>query len=216
MNFRHLEILIYLLKYKKTTYKQLAHHVEVSVKTIERDINRLSAMGIPVYCTQGIGGGVQLDENYKFGTSFFTDTDIHQIIFALKIVDSFSETPKRNEIINKLCLIAPELSAMFESDAENYLSIDLLSEKVGTENWICEKIDECLDHEFLAVLNDSLTVAPIGYVLKPDGLYVFCFSDSYQMIKCRNIEKIEVTNVSFDRNFLSYEEYKKIADKQDI
>ncbi|MEG1678261.1 MAG: HTH domain-containing protein, partial [Clostridia bacterium] len=51
---RHLEILIYLLKQKKTTYRQLATHFEVSTKTIERDINRLSAMGIPVYCTQGV------------------------------------------------------------------------------------------------------------------------------------------------------------------
>ncbi|MEG1523775.1 MAG: HTH domain-containing protein, partial [Clostridia bacterium] len=60
---RHLEVLIYLLKYKKTTYKQLAHHFEVSIKTIERDIGRLSSMGIPVYCTQGFGGGVQIDES---------------------------------------------------------------------------------------------------------------------------------------------------------
>ncbi|MEG2200380.1 MAG: HTH domain-containing protein, partial [Anaerovorax sp.] len=142
---RHLEILIYLLKYKKTTYKQLAEHFEVSGKTIERDIDRLSAMGIPVYCVQGVGGGVRIDENYKFSTSFFTDADIHQIVFALKIMDSFSETPKKSDIINKLCLIAPELTAMFENDAENYLSIDLLSEKISTENWICEKIDYCLD-----------------------------------------------------------------------
>ncbi|MEG0683078.1 MAG: HTH domain-containing protein, partial [Raoultibacter sp.] len=63
MKGRHLELLVYLLKHKKTSYKQLAQHFEVSTKTIERDINRLSAMGIPVYCLQGVGGGVRIDEN---------------------------------------------------------------------------------------------------------------------------------------------------------
>lgn len=208
---RHLEILIYLLKQKKTTYKQLAQHFEVSTKTIERDINRLSSIGIPVYCTQGIGGGVHIDENYKFSTSFFTDSDIHQIIFALKIMNSLSQAPKKSTVIDKLCLIAPELSTMFESDAEHYLSIDLISENITIENWIYEKIDYCLDKEVIAVINGSLRVAPIGYVLKSDGIYLFCFSDFYQLIKCSNMKTIDLTELGFERRFISYEEYKKIS-----
>ena len=210
MNGRHLELLIYLLKHKKTTYAQLAQHFEVSKKTIERDVGRLSAMGIPVYCRQGVGGGVRIDENYKFSTSFFTAEDIHQIIFALKIMDSLSEVPIKNTIIAKLCLIAPELSALFESDAERYLSVDLVSDKIGPENWVREKIDYCLDNEVYAVINDSLRVAPVGYVLKPDGLYVFCFSDSYRMIQCRDIDKIEITDCEFEQEFITYEAYKKL------
>ncbi|MEG2993242.1 MAG: HTH domain-containing protein, partial [Bacilli bacterium] len=207
---RHLEMLIYLLKHKKTTYKQLAQHFEVSVKTIERDINSLSSMGIPVYCTQGVGGGVSLDETYKFSTSFFTATDIHQIIFALKIMDSLSYKSQKNEIINKLCLLAPDLSTMFASDADHYLSIDLLTDKVDISNEIYEKIDYCLDNELLVLINNSIKAAPIGYVLKTDGLYLFCFTDTYQMIKCHDIKNIITTTLVFQRNFISYEEYKKI------
>lgn len=206
---RHLELLIYLLKYKKTTYRELAAQLEVSTKTIERDIDRLSAMGIPVYCTQGVGGGVQLDRSYKFSTSFFTAEEIHEIIFALKIVDSLSKTPKKNAILNKLCLIAPDLSVLFEHDAENYLSIDLVPEKIDVQNSICKKIDFCLDEEVLAWINGVLRVAPIGYVLKTDGLYLFCFSDGYRLIALRDIEEIEPTDVTFTRDFISYEEYKQ-------
>ncbi|MEG2177011.1 MAG: HTH domain-containing protein [Oscillibacter sp.] len=206
---RQLEILVYLLKCKKTTYQQLAQRFEVSRKTIERDIDRLSAMGIPVYCTQGVGGGVHLDEHYQFGRSFFTDTEIHQIVFALKIMDSLAKTPQKHGIIDKLCLIAPELSAVFESDAEQYLSVDLLSEKVDMEPLIYRKIEDCFNREVLAVVNGTLRVAPIGYVLKPDGLYLFCFSDFYQLIKCREIETFEVSDLEFERTFLSYEEYQK-------
>ncbi|MEG2008111.1 MAG: HTH domain-containing protein, partial [Oscillospiraceae bacterium] len=208
---RHLEVLIYLLKNKKTTYKQLAHHFEVSVKTIERDINRLSSMGIPVYCTQGVGGGVRIDESYKFSTSFFTDSDIHQIIFALTIADSLSTVPKKESIINKLCLIAPELSVLFENDAQQYFSIDLISEKVSTDDPVYEKINHCLDDELYAIINGAITVAPIGYVLKSDGLYLFCFSAVYELMKCSDIRTIEPTEIEFEREFISYEEYKKTS-----
>ncbi|MEG1446342.1 MAG: HTH domain-containing protein [Ruthenibacterium sp.] len=210
MRNRHLEVLVYLLKHKKSTYKQLAQHFEVSTKTMERDINRLSAMGVPVYCMQGVGGGVRLDENYKFSTSFFTEADIHQIIFALKIMHSLSPSAVKSTAIDKLCLIAPELSAMFEHDAERYLSIDLLSEKVDLENWVYEKIDSCLDDERFAILNGTLKIAPIGYVLKPDGLYLFCFSNAYQLIKCKEIQSLEPTDTHFEENFISYEEYKAV------
>ena len=211
MKARHLEILIYLLKHKKTTYRQLAQNYEVSIKTIERDINCLSTMGIPVYCRQGVGGGVFINENYKFSTSFFTDQDIHQIIFALKIMDSLSKTPKKNSIINKLCLLAPELSLLFENDANEYLSVDLISEKIDIEDWVYEKINYCLDNEVLAIINNSLNVAPIGYVLKTDGLYLFCHSDAYQIIKCKSISSIEVTDLPFEREFITYEEYRNYS-----
>ncbi|MEG0616991.1 MAG: HTH domain-containing protein [Oscillospiraceae bacterium] len=208
---RHFEIFIYLLKHKKTTYKQLAQHFEVSAKTIERDINHLSSIGIPIFCTQGVGGGVHLDENYKFGTSFFTKSDIHQIIFALKIMNSLSGEPKSNAVIDKLCLIAPELSAMVESDAEQYLSIDLLTEKVEIEDWIYEKIDYCLDNEVLAVINNKITAAAINYVLKADGLYLFYYQDGYKLIKCKNIKSMQASDISFERKFITYEEYKKTS-----
>lgn len=206
---RHLEVLIYLLKHKKTTYKQLALLFEVSIKTIERDINSLSSMGIPIYCTQGIGGGVKIDENYKFSTSFFTDSDIHQIIFALTIADSFSSVQKKDSIINKLCLMSPELSVLFENDAKQYLSIDLITEKVNTDDPIYKIINHCLDDEVYAIINSTLKVAPIGYVLKSDGLYLFCFSTEYILIKCDSINIIEPTEIEFDHVFISYEEYKK-------
>lgn len=71
MRNRQLDILVYLLKHKKSTYHELADRFEVCTKTIERDIDRLSSFGVPVYCQQGADGGVFIDEKYKFDTSFF-------------------------------------------------------------------------------------------------------------------------------------------------
>ncbi|MEG1774611.1 MAG: hypothetical protein RR320_07145, partial [Oscillospiraceae bacterium] len=142
---------------------------------------------------------------------FFTNEDLREMIFALKIVDSLAKTPKKNSIISKLGLISPEWSLLFEQDAQRYLSIDLLTEKVDTEHWIMEKIDHCLDEEVFAILNDSLTVAPIGYVLKTDGLHLFCRAADYCLIPFREIEKIDPTDTDCGHDFISYEEYRQIA-----
>lgn len=49
MRSRQLEILLYLMETKKSTYAELADQFEVSKKTIMRDIDKISGMGIPVY-----------------------------------------------------------------------------------------------------------------------------------------------------------------------
>ena len=207
---RQLELLIYLLEKKKSTYKELADKFEVSTKTIERDINRFSSIGIPVYCSQGVGGGVFIDENYKFSSSFFTQEDIHQIVLALRVMDSIAEKSKKDSVLQKLALLVPELTSLFEYDTKNYFSIDLLESKIDMDNDICKAINDCLDDEVLANIDEIENVACIGYVIKADGLYLFAHKNEYMMIKIEDIKEIKITDMSFERNFMTYEEYKKI------
>ena len=48
----------------RTTAASLAERLEVSERTILRDLEVLSGSGVPVYTTRGVGGGVQLLEGY--------------------------------------------------------------------------------------------------------------------------------------------------------
>uniref|UniRef100_A0AAE9PQ71 HTH domain-containing protein n=1 Tax=Paenibacillus polymyxa TaxID=1406 RepID=A0AAE9PQ71_PAEPO len=52
---RHFEIVYMLLHKKKVTADELAEHFEVSTRTIYRDIDTLSAAGIPIYSSRGKG-----------------------------------------------------------------------------------------------------------------------------------------------------------------
>lgn len=71
MRSRQLEILLYLMETKKSTYAELANHFEVSKKTIMRDMDKISGMGIPIYTQPGYEGGVFLTPDYRFSRSFF-------------------------------------------------------------------------------------------------------------------------------------------------
>lgn len=62
---RLLSILLTLQARGRTTASTLAGELEVSVRTIYRDIDALSAAGIPVYAEKGQNGGFQLLDGYR-------------------------------------------------------------------------------------------------------------------------------------------------------
>ena len=52
---RLFKIVYYLLENGKSTAPELAEKFEVSIRTIYRDLDDISAAGIPIYATQGKG-----------------------------------------------------------------------------------------------------------------------------------------------------------------
>lgn len=197
------------MKYRKSTYGELATQFGVSKKTIERDVDRLSGIGIPIYCAQGIGGGVYLDEKYQFSGSFFTPEEIHHIILALSVADCFTVTQRKKDIIQKLCLLDSSLTSLVERDMQDYLSIDLIDTPVDTDTEICKTINYCLDEQVLANVDGIANVACLEYVLKHDGLYLFAHAQDYLLLKITDISVIEPSEIEFNRIFLSYKDYKK-------
>jgi predicted DNA-binding transcriptional regulator YafY len=62
---RLISVLLLLQTRGRLTARQLADELEVSVRTIYRDVEELSASGIPVYADRGSNGGFQLVEGYR-------------------------------------------------------------------------------------------------------------------------------------------------------
>ncbi len=58
-------LLLILQRRGRTTALELARELEVSERTVLRDIDELSGAGVPVYATRGPGGGFELLEGFR-------------------------------------------------------------------------------------------------------------------------------------------------------
>ena len=77
---RLLRIVILLQARGKVTAAELADELEVSVRTVQRDMEALSGAGVPVYATRGGVGGWALLEKYRTSLSGLTASDVLSIV----------------------------------------------------------------------------------------------------------------------------------------
>ena len=82
-NSRLFEILYLLVEKRAVTAVELARRLEVSERTIYRDIDALSAAGIPVFTQQGQGGGIRLMDQFVLDKALLSQSQQDEILFAL-------------------------------------------------------------------------------------------------------------------------------------
>ena len=116
---RLFRILYYILEKEKVTANELADKFEVSVRTIYGDIDSISSLGVPIFTTQGKGGGIKIDNEFILNKSLFDANEKEQIIAALQGLEKTNEAYK-SELITKL-------SALFKIKNSNWIEIDFTS-----------------------------------------------------------------------------------------
>ena len=111
---RQFQMVYLLLEKGRMTAGELAEKLEVSPRTILRDVDALSAAGVPVYTTQGGGGGVALLDGYVLDRAAFTEEEQRQLLTALQSLPGQE---------GEQALI--KLSALFRRSREDWLQVNL-------------------------------------------------------------------------------------------
>src|ERR1043165_6501489 len=79
---RLLSILLLLQTHPRLTGRELATRLEVSERTIHRDMESLSAAGVPVVAERGAGGGWSLLESYRTNLTGLNLAEIRTLLIA--------------------------------------------------------------------------------------------------------------------------------------
>ncbi len=78
---------------KSFTVKELADEFGLSSRTITRDLQELSELGVPIYSIQGRGGGHKLLQERLLPPISFTENEAIAMFFACQSLDFFSSLP---------------------------------------------------------------------------------------------------------------------------
>ena len=114
---RLLSLLMLLQARGKMTAQKLAQELEVSVRTIYRDIDALSTAGVPVYAERGPGGGCALIDGYRTSLTGLTEDEV-RALFMLSVPAALDELGASQELGAALRKLAAALPAAHRSDEE--------------------------------------------------------------------------------------------------
>lgn len=107
---RLITILLLLQSHGKMTAKQLAERLEVSERTVYRDMEALSRAGIPVVADRGVGGGWRLMEKYRTNLTGFKEKEIQALFVSppAHLLDDLGLTRSAEDARNKLLAAIPD------------------------------------------------------------------------------------------------------------
>lgn len=93
------------------TAQQLADRFEVSVRTIERDLNALLQSGVPIYATPGPGGGYALDKSHTLPPVNFSPEEATALAVALARPGESPFADSLRSAVRKVLAVMPEADA---------------------------------------------------------------------------------------------------------
>ncbi|PTL83954.1 YafY family protein [Vitiosangium sp. GDMCC 1.1324] len=180
---RLVSLLMLLQTRQHSTAGELARRLQVSERTIYRDLDALSAAGVPVYTTRGPSGGVALVEGWRTQLTGLTRAEVHALAAVgapVALEDLGLSAPLRSGLV-KLAASLPALQQSVIEYARQRLHVD-------PSSWFGER--ERVPH--LAVLRDAVwqdhrvrlsyrdfdghrtrrVVEPYGLVIKADRWYL--------------------------------------------
>ena len=199
-NDRLFQILYLLLEKGTMTAPELARMLEVSTRTVYRDIEALSLAGIPVYATQGKNGGVSLMANYAFDKALLSDEEQNQILYAIQSLRATNQPV--DALLNKL-------GGLFQKQNANWIEVDFSRWGLGnTDSAKFERLKIALiGRRALEIVYCSSSgetkrrvILPVKLIFKDKSWYLHAYckrAEDYRLFKVNRIVELTLLDERF-------------------
>ena len=211
---RLFKIVYHLLEKGKSTAPELAEKFEVSIRTIYRDLDTISAAGIPIYATQGKGGGIFIMQDFMLNKSLLSEQEKEQILMALQGI-SATEHNQTDELLMKL-------SGLFQSKVTNWIEVDFSEWYKNTPNYdVFNLIKNAIFNQYTITFSyfaregnySNRTVEPIKLIFKNKDWYLYGFCllrNDFRFFKLTRIKDLEISSDTFIREVKSSHEIETV------
>jgi len=208
---RLLSIMLLLQTYRRMTAHDLASRLEVSERTIHRDMESLSTAGVPVVAERGIGGGWSLLGEYRTNLTGLNEAEIQALFLARspRLLDDLGLGKAAEAAFIKLFATVPSATRHDAESASQRIYVDvtgwnrseesvpllpLLQEAVWQERKLKFKYQRGDDCDVERVVD------PLGLVAKGSVWYLVAAIDGdIRNYRVSRVIEAEITDQTFAR-----------------
>ncbi|MFZ5814433.1 MAG: helix-turn-helix transcriptional regulator [Bacillota bacterium] len=199
---RLLSILLLLQVHRRMTAGELARRLEVSERTIHRDMEALSAAGVPVYAERGSGGGWALPEGYETNLTGMTPAEVASFfVKPLRVLSDLGLDRASEAAMVKLIASLPPVVRRDAEHARRRFLVDTASWRGGGDPVPCLPIIQ------VAVWQDrklkiryekgdgtlsERVVDPLGLVAKGTTWYLVALDGQVKSFRLSRVREAEV------------------------
>ena len=209
---RLLSILMLLQARGRVSARELAEAFEVAVRTIHRDIDELSAAGVPVYAERGRNGGFRLRDGWRTKLTGLSESEAETLFLAglpgpaaeLGFADAVSTTRLKllAALPPTLQPSAERIAARFHLDPGVWFqhavalpSLPVIARAVWSERMLKLRYRRAGETEAR-----PRKLGPLGLVLKAGVWYLVAQTgNAVRTYRAANIHDAEITNEAFTR-----------------
>ncbi len=179
---RLVSLLLLLQTRGNLTAEQLARELEVSVRTIYRDVDALSEAGVPIYAERGPSGGIRLVDGYRTRLTGLTTQEAEALFLSglpgpaaalgLGTVVTAARLKVLAALPPELRARASRISQRFHLDAPGWFQTAeqlVHLERLATAVWDNERLEIDYPHPGAPV---TRLIDPLGLVLKGGVWYL--------------------------------------------
>lgn len=131
---RLLSIMLLLQVHRRITAHELARRLEVSERTIYRDVEALSAAGVPVTAERGTGGGLMLLESFRTNLTGLNATEVQALFLGqpAHLLNDLGLHQASEAALIKLLAVLPSMNRQSAEYVRQRIHVDISGWQPGT------------------------------------------------------------------------------------
>jgi predicted DNA-binding transcriptional regulator YafY len=211
---RLLGIVMLLIQQRGMTAKALAEHFDVSVRTIQRDIDTLSVSGIPITALKGPNGGYGLLESYTLDKTFLKPEELHLLT---DLINGFGHIIRDGKLLN----LTDKINSLNNEPRYEYESLI----RFDFMPWLphlhikkkLEAITKAITSRLLATITyvnqkseETLrTIECYQLWLKETSWYVYAYcreKQEFRIFKLNRIKSLDISGETFEPRYFQVED----------
>jgi serine phosphatase RsbU (regulator of sigma subunit)/biotin operon repressor len=191
------------------TGRELAEKLEVSERTVHRDMEALSTAGVPVFAMRGAHGGWQLDEDWRTQVPGLDEAELRALLMAQpRMLGDKRLAAAADRAIGKLMAALPPSMRETASSIRDRLYIDTTGWRGTTENLSMLAIvqdavaqDRKLSFRYWRAGKERVerTVDPLGLIAKGSTWYLYAGTDrgnrTYRVSRMEDAKLLDAPSV---------------------